>query len=121
MDGVRLCHLGDTLVYDGLADACATDLDLLLVPINGRSFYREKRGLVGNMNLFEAAELAELSSAKLVIPMHHDLFADNSEDPDRFLAYAGNHHPRATVRVVDRWHRFDILPTIWAALIRQAS
>jgi L-ascorbate metabolism protein UlaG (beta-lactamase superfamily) len=111
MDGVRLCHVGDTLVYEGLADALRElHLDLLLLPINGRSWYREMRGLAGNMNVFEAAELAELSAARLTIPMHYDLFADNTEDPAHFKSYTELRHPRANVQVVERWSRLDILP-----------
>ena len=100
LDGVRLCHTGDTLVYDGLADRLrGADLDLLMLPINGVSWFREQRGLVGNMNVFEAAELAEASGARLTLPMHWDLFADNTEDPEHFVRYAAAKHPAVNVQV----------------------
>ncbi len=111
LDGVRLCHTGDTLVYPGLAESLRdADLDLLLLPINGASWFREQRGLVGNMNVHEAAELAELSAARLVVPMHWDLFADNTEDPAHFVRYAAARHPGATVVVQERGARLDLGP-----------
>jgi L-ascorbate metabolism protein UlaG (beta-lactamase superfamily) len=111
LDGVRLCHTGDTLVYPGLAKSLRdADLDLLLLPINGASWFREQRGLVGNMNVHEAAELAELSGARLVVPMHWDLFADNTEDPAHFVRYAAARHPGATVLVPEVGARLDLRP-----------
>ncbi len=111
LDGVRLCHTGDTLVYPGLAEFLRdADLDLLLLPINGVSWFRELRGLVGNMNVHEAAELAELSGARVVVPMHWDLFADNTEDPAHFARYAAAHHPGARVVVPGLGVRLDVLP-----------
>jgi L-ascorbate 6-phosphate lactonase len=98
--GVRIAHLGDTLVYDGLAETLRdAALDVLILPINGRSFFREQRDLVGNMNAFEAAELAELAAARLTVPVHWDLFADNAEDPDHFVRYAARRHPSVTTHV----------------------
>jgi L-ascorbate metabolism protein UlaG (beta-lactamase superfamily) len=100
LDGVRLCHTGDTLVYDGLADRLRrSDLDLLMLPINGVSWFREQRGLVGNLNVFEAAELADVSGARLMLPMHWDLFADNTEDPEHLVRYAAAKHPAVNVQV----------------------
>ena len=111
MDGVHICHVGDTLAYVGLGELLRElDLDLLLLPINGVSWFREQRGFVGNMNVFEAAELAEMSGARLTVPIHWDLFADNSEDPEHFVTYAAKRHPGAVTRVVERWKRFDIQP-----------
>jgi L-ascorbate metabolism protein UlaG (beta-lactamase superfamily) len=100
IDGVRMCHLGDTLVYDGLGERLRElDLDVLLLPINGRSWYREQRGIVGNMNVFEAAELAAVSCARRIVPVHWDLFADNAEDPEHFQAYVREHFPSVKVEI----------------------
>jgi L-ascorbate 6-phosphate lactonase len=107
LDGVRICHTGDTLIYDGLLDRLRTErLDLLILPINGASWFREQRGLVGNMNVFEAAELAAASGVPIAMPVHWDLFADNTEDPEHFARYAASRHPG--VRVV--------IPTIGCSL-----
>jgi L-ascorbate 6-phosphate lactonase len=100
VDGIRLAHVGDTLVYPGLGERLRTlGLDLLLLPINGRSRRREQRGIVGNMNVFEAAELAAESRARRVVPVHWDLIEDNTEDPATFQAYAGERFPAVSVEI----------------------
>ena len=111
LDGVRIAHTGDTLVYDGLAEQLrALDLDLLIVPINGVSWFRERRGIVGNMNVLEAAELAEASAARLVIPVHWDLFADNTEDPENFVRRLATHHPGVNASVPSIGTLIDVVP-----------
>ena len=109
LDGVRVCHTGDTLVYDGLGSLLAAfEPDVLLVPINGRSWYREQRGLAGNLNTFEAAELAEEVGAGITIPIHWDLFADNTEDPMHFARYAAARHPDVRVLVPEVGARIEL-------------
>ena len=111
LDGVRICHTGDSLVYDGLAQRLRdADLDVLMLPINGVSWFREQRGLVGNMNVFEAAELADASGARLIVPMHWDLFADNSEDPEHFARHLAARHSNTSVAVPAIGTRLDVLP-----------
>ena len=55
----RVYHAGDTIVTDELTSALAlSDVDVALLPINGRDAEREARGIVGNMDAAEAVELA---------------------------------------------------------------
>jgi L-ascorbate metabolism protein UlaG (beta-lactamase superfamily) len=109
LDGVRIGHVGDTLIYPGLADYLRdAQLDLLLLPINGTSWFREQRGLVGNMNSVEAAELADLSGARLTMPVHWDLFADNTGDPAQFVRYAERLHPTVRPLVPEIGIRIDL-------------
>lgn len=111
LDGVRIAHTGDTLVYDGLPERLRErELDLLIVPINGVSWFRERRGIVGNMNVLEAAELAEASGARLVVPVHWDLFADNTEDPENFVRRLATHHPGVNASVPAIGTRIDLVP-----------
>ena len=106
LDGIRVCHTGDTLIYEGLGARIASfEPDVLLVPINGRSWYRERRGVAGNLNAFEAAEVAEEVNARITIPIHWDLFADNTEDPHHFARYASTRHPSVNVHVPERGAR----------------
>ncbi len=100
VDGVRICHVGDTLVYEGLGERLRLlELDVLVLPINGRSWFREQRGIVGNMNVFEAAELAAESRASCVVPVHWDLVDDNAEDPVHFESYVRDRHPSVNVEI----------------------
>lgn len=111
LDGVRIGHLGDTLMYDGLPERLSeADLDVLIVPINGVSWFREQRGLVGNLNVFEAAELAASSGARLALPVHWDLFADNTEDPEHFVRYVAERHPDVNVTVPRRGTPLRLAP-----------
>jgi len=110
IDGVRFCHLGDTLPYPGLVERLqGLELDLLMVPINGRSWFREVRGFAGNMNVFEAAEFADLVAPRLCIPMHHDLFPVNAEHASHFVEYAERYHPRVMTLVPVLGRRIDIV------------
>ncbi len=60
LNGVTVYHAGDTVVYEGLADRLRKEsIDLGLLPINGRDAFRNSRGIVGNMDYREAAELAK--------------------------------------------------------------
>jgi L-ascorbate 6-phosphate lactonase len=84
--GPTIYHAGDTIVTDQLVDALAgTDIDVALLPINGRDHFREQAGLVGNMNPREAVGLAKLIGARTVVPIHWDLFEGNTERPAALL------------------------------------
>ena len=77
-DGIRVFHAGDTIPYDGMDVLLGElDLDVALLPINGRDADREGRGIVGNMSEREAAWLADEIGVGTLVPMHHDLFAAN--------------------------------------------
>jgi L-ascorbate metabolism protein UlaG (beta-lactamase superfamily) len=57
-----------------------------MLPINGRDFYRFSRNVIGNMNSKEAVKLARDIRAKLLIPMHFDLYKPNGENPANFVS-----------------------------------
>ena len=77
-------HSGDTVLYDGMIDRLRPlNIDLALLPINGRA---PERRVAGNLNGREAAQLAKDIRAKLVIPCHYDMFEFNTADPaDEFI------------------------------------
>ncbi len=74
--GLSVYHSGDCCVYDGLAEQVGK-ADVVMLPVNGRSYYKLKAGLIGNMNLEEAVLLAKELQARLFVPMHYDLFNYN--------------------------------------------
>ncbi len=81
-DGPTLYHSGDTLVTDELVAALeAHSVDIALLPVNGRDYYREKRDLVGNPTSREAVEFALGMGAGILIPMHWDADRGNTERP----------------------------------------
>jgi L-ascorbate 6-phosphate lactonase len=90
--GIGLYHAGDTLVTDELRAALAGHaIDVALLPVNGRDYYREGLGLIGNMDAREAVHLAQEIGVRLLVPMHWDLFNGNTVRPgDAVDAAAGD-------------------------------
>jgi L-ascorbate 6-phosphate lactonase len=84
LGGTSVYHAGDTIVTDALRAALRPlRVDVALLPINGRSHYREAEELVGNMDERDAVALATETGASILVPMHWDLFAGNTEWPGR--------------------------------------
>jgi L-ascorbate 6-phosphate lactonase len=82
LNGVTLYHAGDTILYDGLVERLRQSvIDIACLPVNGRDGWRERRGMIGNLDGREAAELAATIGADVLIPMHNDLFAANHVTP----------------------------------------
>lgn len=74
-----LWHSGDTLRYPGLAEKLVEfAVDVAFVPINGN---KPERGVAGNLDGREAAQLALDIGARIAIPHHFDMFAFNTADP----------------------------------------
>jgi L-ascorbate 6-phosphate lactonase len=90
-EATTIYHAGDTIVTDDLVHALASYvIDVAMLPVNGRDYFRERAGLVGNMSAREAVGLAETIGAKVLIPMHWDLFAGNTERPGAVLDAVDN-------------------------------
>jgi L-ascorbate metabolism protein UlaG (beta-lactamase superfamily) len=86
LEGTTLYHAGDTIVTDALRDALAPHgVDVALLPVNGRTYYREREGLVGNMGARDAVALATEIGASILVPYHWDLFRGNTEWPGRVV------------------------------------
>ncbi len=80
--GMTLYHAGDTVVIpELLATLQPYRIDLALLPINGRDYFREQKDIVGNMTTREVAELCALLRPGVLIPMHNDLFRENRVHP----------------------------------------
>ena len=87
LNGVTLYHSGDTILHDGLVDRLkGASVDIACLPVNGRDFWREHRGIIGNLDAREAAELAATIGADVLIPMHNDMFAANHASPGKLYA-----------------------------------
>ena len=87
-NGVTVYHAGDTVVYDGLIETLsAWDIDVALVPINGRDYFRTGRGIIGNTDFRETAELTETLDFGLIVPTHYDLIEGNTVDPGYFVSH----------------------------------
>jgi L-ascorbate metabolism protein UlaG (beta-lactamase superfamily) len=85
-----LFHSGDAVPYEGMADellrlADGRRIDVAMLPINGRL---PERRVPGNFWGDEAATFAHTVGARLVVPMHYEMFAFNTETPDLFVSTA---------------------------------
>jgi L-ascorbate metabolism protein UlaG (beta-lactamase superfamily) len=95
-------HSGDTVVYEGLADALRnagpweTGVTAAILPINGK---------VGNMGGRDAARLAKAIGAWTVIPCHYEMFEFNTADPrDEFIPECERlGQPYKVLRAGERW------------------
>lgn len=87
-DGICFYHAGDTVLYSDLMKALQPhSIDIAYIPINGRDFFRNEQGILGNLNYREAVELAAVIQPDLLIPCHYDLFKENYENPSYFVDY----------------------------------
>lgn len=86
LGGKAVYHAGDTIVTDSLREALEPlRVDVALLPVNGRTYYREEVGLVGNMGPRDAVALATEVGASILVPYHWDLFRGNTEWPGRVV------------------------------------
>ena len=71
---------GDTSVKQEIIDTLVSMGPILVafIPVNERNFFRERRGIIGNMSVREAFQFATEIGAKRVVPVHWDMFAANS-------------------------------------------
>jgi L-ascorbate 6-phosphate lactonase len=102
----RIYHAGDTLVTDELVAALEQlDIEVALLPINGRDADREAVGIVGNMTASEAVELALAIGARTLVPYHWDGFVGNTVAPDTAVDEAGE---RLHVLVPERFQPVEL-------------
>lgn len=79
-----ICHVGDCCIYDGLAEKLM-NTDVLMVPVNGRGYYKLREEIIGNMTAEEAVLLAKETHAGMLVPMHYDLYDVNCINPAAFV------------------------------------
>ncbi len=109
--GVAVYHAGDTIVTDELVRALAgVRVDVALLPVNGRTYHRERRGVVGNMGPRDAVALAVAIGARVLVPTHWDLFPDNSEQPGRVADEAAATGAPVHVLTLTRERPFVLAP-----------
>jgi len=78
--GRRIYHAGDTSPHEHLIDLLRSlsPIEVAFLPVNERSFFRKRRGIIGNMSVREAFSLASEIGVQTLVPIHWDMFAPNS-------------------------------------------
>jgi L-ascorbate metabolism protein UlaG (beta-lactamase superfamily) len=100
-------HSGDTVDYEGLEERLRKfDIDLALLPINGRD---PARGVAGNLDGMEAARLSARIGARMVIPCHFEMFEFNTSTPEEFIRECRRlDQPYRVLRCGERWNDQEI-------------
>ncbi len=100
-------HAGDTLVFAELVEWLkGKQVDIAMVPINGRDFQRTEMGIVGNCNYRDAADLGVSIQADLLMPIHFGLFPHNDENPAYFVDYLYQRYPSQKFHMMTAGERF---------------
>ncbi len=75
----RIYHAGDTSVTNEFLETVRqfSPIDIAFLPVNEHNYFREQKGIIGNMTLREAFRLAEELAVAVVVPMHWDMFEPN--------------------------------------------
>lgn len=94
----RIFHAGDMCMYDGLTERLSK-IDISILPINGRDYFRNTNDIIGNFDSVEAVSLAKHIHSDLLIPVHHDLYEVNKVNPAYFVD---------TLMTVNREQRYHI-------------
>jgi L-ascorbate metabolism protein UlaG (beta-lactamase superfamily) len=87
-DERRIYIAGDTSVCDELMAALQVlaPIHTAVLPVNEHNYFRGRRGIIGNMSIREAFGVASELGVQHLIPVHWDMFAVNSVDPDEIRA-----------------------------------
>jgi L-ascorbate metabolism protein UlaG (beta-lactamase superfamily) len=76
-------HSGDTVPYEGLQERLERhDIQLALLPVNGRDELRRGKGIAGNFTIEEAIDLCRRAGIPIMIAHHFGMFAFNTVSPE---------------------------------------
>lgn len=108
INGMRIYHSGDCTPYEGQAARLRDfNVDIAMLPVNGRDGYRRSRGILGNFHFEEAVALCADAGIEHLIAHHFGMFEFNTVDPVDIRRKAGRLEGNLNV----------ILPEIDTALI----
>ena len=94
----RIFHGGDMCLYDGL-HSWLKNIQVAILPINGRDAQRNANDIIGNTDCAEAVQLSKEIKADLLIPVHHDLYEVNKADPADFILAIKKIHPEQNYHI----------------------
>lgn len=83
-DGRRIYLAGDTSARQEIIDVLNANgpIHTAFLPVNEHNFFRNRRGIVGNMTIRESFQLAEEIGVKQVVAVHWDMFSINAAAPE---------------------------------------
>lgn len=99
---------GDGILYEGLIENLSKyRFNYAFIPINGRDWFREKEGIIGNINFREVVELSKRINVETLIPNHYDLFYHNSENVEYFNDSMKKENPSQNVKILNVGEHID--------------
>ena len=102
-NGVALYHAGDTIIYPDFIDTLKKfpSIDVAVLPVNGRDYYRETvGGAIGNLLPAEAAQLAEELGVDTLIVGHNDMYANNAIPYSEIIAAIEQFAPQQRYKIL---------------------
>lgn len=109
--GLTVYHAGDTVASDALVDVLRPmSIDVALLPVNGRDFFREAEGILGNLDAREAVQLAGRIGCQILIPMHHDMVQGNTARVGAVTDHAADFEPWVHVLAMARGRSITLGP-----------
>jgi L-ascorbate metabolism protein UlaG (beta-lactamase superfamily) len=85
---IRVYHSGDTVPFPGLIEILRElQIDIALLPINGRDVFRRSRGVPGNMTVQEAVALCREARIPVFLGHHFEMFAFNTVSRNEVRQY----------------------------------
>ena len=102
-NGVVLYHAGDTIIYPDYNDILRKlpRIDVAIMPVNGRDYYRETDGgAIGNLLPAEAAQLAKNHGWDVLIPGHNDLYKNNAIADSEIITALSRYAPQQKFKLM---------------------
>jgi L-ascorbate 6-phosphate lactonase len=97
----KLFFWGDGIIYDGQLDLLSNiKFDYFFAPINGRDIFREKKGIIGNLNEKELAKICSKINIDNVIPNHYDMFPNNTGSIKLFMEEINKNCPKQNIIIL---------------------
>lgn len=80
----RIYYAGDTSARKEIINALNNSgpVHTAFLPVNEHNYFKEIRGIIGNMSVRESFQFAVEIGARQVVPIHWDMFAANNVEPD---------------------------------------
>ncbi len=86
MGFVSWYHSGDTVRFPSLCESVKTwNPTLCFLPVNGKKPHLTEKGIIGNLSITEAGELAKDIGSSLLIPHHFGMFDFNTVGEDAII------------------------------------
>ena len=83
LGGFKVYHSGDCIPYEGLYEKLKDfNIDLALLPINGRDEYRLSNNIAGNFKISEVIEMCKVTGIENLIVHHFGMFSYNTVSND---------------------------------------